>query len=76
MATIYKFLIEEQSGSPSSGGRKSRTPSEKTVSKKVETPKGTGVEHNRKMRAINPLINKATNGAWERLQEQEEPLVV
>ena len=25
-----------------------------------------GVEHNRKMRAINPLINRATGGAWEK----------
>ena len=73
MATIYRFIIEQkQSGGR--GGRKSNADSgvdPKTPSKKgkwvsaLSSPKG-GVEHNRKFRAINPLLNKATHGYWEK----------
>ena len=74
MATIYKFLIEQKT-SASGGGRKDTSPSNGGA-KKGAAKKGKfvsifggekgGVEHNRKMRAINPLINKATGGAWEK----------
>ena len=72
MATIYRFQIEQQE-SRSGGGRKSRDTS---VSKRTTAKKGKmvsifggekgGVEHNRKMRAVNPLINRMTGGAWEK----------
>ena len=71
MATLYRFLIEQKESG--GGGRKARdtTISRHTVAKKGKMvsifggEKG-GVEHNRKMRAINPLINRATGGAWEK----------
>ena len=72
MATIYRFIVENKTSGGGSGGRKS---SKTSVSKKT-TGKGKwvsilggehgGVEHNRKMRAINPLLNKATHGTWEK----------
>lgn len=67
MATIYRFIIEErQSGS---GGRNSTKSSKGSGKGRYVSlfggPRG-GVEHNRKMRAINPLLNKATNGIWEK----------
>lgn len=72
MATIYRFVIEQQSGA-SDNGRKTREPSSnsKGAGKKGRNvsyfggEKG-GVEHNRYTRAINPLLNKVTNGAWEK----------
>lgn len=73
MATIYRFIIEQKAHADS-GGRKSTNTSGKAT--KGAAKKGKlvsifggekgGVEHNRKMRAINPLINKATGGAWEK----------
>lgn len=68
MATIYRFIVEERTGGGS--GRKPNEGS-KGAGKKgrwvsvLGGEKG-GVEHNRKMRAINPLLNKATGGAWEK----------
>lgn len=72
MATLYRFLIEQKEGSGGSG-RKTR---DTTISKHTSAKKGKmvsifggekgGVEHNRKMRAINPLINRMTGGAWEK----------
>ena len=73
MATIYRFIVEEKSKS-SGGGRKSS--SDSGMSKKTTAKKGRwvsifggekgGVEHNRKMRAVNPLLNKMTGGYWEK----------
>ena len=74
MATIYRFIIE-QKASASGGGRKDTSPgnggAKKGAAKKgkmvsIFSGERGGVEHNRKMRAINPLINKATYGAWEK----------
>lgn len=68
MATIYRFIIEERQGGRSSGRTTDR--GTKGAAKKGRNvsffggSKG-GVEHNRKLRAINPLLNKATNGIWE-----------
>ena len=71
MATIYRFVVEETS-SAKSGGRKNGSNSKKTTAKSTTLlqllgsgGKG-GVEHNRKLRAINPLLNKATSGYWEK----------
>lgn len=73
MATIYRFIVE-QKASGGTGGRKSSADS--GISKKTTAKKGRwvsilggekgGVEHNRKMRAINPLLNKMTGGYWEK----------
>lgn len=72
MATIYRFIVENrQSGGSSGNGRKNNSaPSKKTTAKgkwvsALSSPKG-GVEHNRKMRAVNPLFNRATHGYWEK----------
>lgn len=73
MATIYKFLIEQKAVADSGGRKtaKSGNRATKGAAKKGKYvsifggEKG-GVEHNRKSRVINPLINKATGGAWEK----------
>ena len=72
MATIYRFIIEQKQTSAGNG----RTPRDNTSLTKTVAKKGRsisffggdrgGVEHNRKMRAINPLINKMTGGVWEK----------
>lgn len=72
MATIYRFIVEQRA-SQDGGGRK---PRESSTSKKAAAKKGKmvsifggekgGVEHNRKMRAINPLLNRMTGGMWEK----------
>ena len=74
MATIYRFLIEQKT-SASGSGRKDTSPSNGGA-KKGAAKKGKnvsifggergGVEHNRYMRAINPLANKATYGVYEK----------
>ena len=75
MATIYRFIVEQKT-TQSGGGRKSSgTTSKKGAGKKGKDStnifgllgmgKG-GVEHNRYTRAINPLLNKATGGLWEK----------
>ena len=72
MATIYRFVIEQKTTGGNGGGRKSQSSSaKKGAGKKGKTvtflssDKG-GVESNRKLRAINPLINKMTHGYWEK----------
>lgn len=66
MATIYRFIVEQQQVSGSSG-RKSSGTTKKSAKDKTFTLMGTmGVEHNRKLRAINPVLNKATGGYWEK----------
>lgn len=70
MATIYRFIVEQKTRS-SGDGRKSNSGVGKGAAKKgrwvsaIWGEKG-GVEHNRKMRAINPLLNRMTGGAWEK----------
>lgn len=69
MATIYRFIIENREGTGRSSGR-TTSQGTKGAGKQGRNislfggGKG-GVEHNRKLRAINPLINKATGGIWE-----------
>ena len=73
MATIYRFIVEQKISSTGSG----RTPKDPSSTGKGAAKKGKwvsmigggekgGVEHNRKMRAINPLLNRMTGGAWEK----------
>lgn len=70
MATIYRFIVEQRIRSTGEG-RKPRETTSKGAAKKGKLisifggEKG-GVEHNRKMRVINPIINKATYGYWEK----------
>jgi len=69
MATIYRFIVEQRT-STTGNGRNPRQGSGKTTGKQGRSlslfgNKG-GVEHNRKMRAINPLLNKVTGGWWEK----------
>ena len=74
MATIYRFIVEQKTTSGGQGRKSSSANS--GFSKKTTAKKGKwvsilggekgGVEHNRKMRAINPLFNKMTNGYWEK----------
>ena len=71
MATIYRFIVEQKTRSTGEG-RKPRESIGKGAGKKGKWvsvlgigEKG-GVEHNRKMRAVNPLLNRATGGWWEK----------
>lgn len=78
MATIYRFIVEQkQTGGRSGGSGRNTTNATTSGNKKKQTAKvgrwvsifggeKGGVEHNRKMRAINPLLNKATGGYWEK----------
>lgn len=74
MATIYRFVIEQKTsgkgGSETGRGGKPKA-SVGAAKKGKDLPllwggKKGGVEHNRKMRAINPLLNKLTGGVWEK----------
>lgn len=69
MATIYRFIVEQKASGGSGDSTKPRA-SKGAAKKGAKMPflgggKG-GVEHNRKMRAINPILNKVTNGVWEK----------
>ena len=72
MATIYRFIVEQKAASggdgrrtkPEGSGRKSAAKKGRWVS--ILGGEKGGVEHNRKMRAINPLLNRATGGWWEK----------
>lgn len=68
MATIYRFIVENKVKNGS--GRKETGESKKGSGKRATStllgsPKG-GVEHNRYLRAINPVLNKMTGGVWEK----------
>ena len=74
MATIYRFIVE-QKVAKGGDGRKVTDATSKSAAKKGRSVtllqsafgggKG-GVEHNRKLRAINPLLNRVTGGVWEK----------
>lgn len=70
MATIYRFIVEQRASGGSGDTTKPRA-SKGAGKKGKDLPllfggrKG-GVEHNRKMRAVNPILNKVTNGVWEK----------
>ena len=70
MATIYRIVIE-QNIKTTEDGRKGGNRLGTGKKQTAKTPNflvGSrgGVEHNRKLRAINPLLNKATGGYWEK----------
>ena len=73
MATIYRFIVENKYSGRGSGGRNTasseQAPRKATAKGKwvnaLGSPRG-GVEHGRRMRAINPLLNRATGGYWEK----------
>lgn len=68
MATIYRFIVEQKTSGRGSG-RNSQTRTKGSGKSKTITLLGSlkgGVEHNRKLRAINPLLNKLTGGVWEK----------
>ena len=71
MATIYRYILETREGGGTSGRKNGLSGSAKKGAGKKGSysffggDKG-GVEHNRKMRAINPLLNRATGGYWEK----------
>ena len=69
MATIYRIAIEQTTKEQNDGRKGGRAGTgKKTTAKTTSFGLGSrgGVEHNRKMRAINPLLNKATHGYWEK----------
>lgn len=74
MATIYRFIVEQKTTTDgrAGNGRKSLGGKQKGASKgkiKTTTLLGSmrgGVEHNRYMRAVNPVLNKATGGLYEK----------
>ena len=72
MATIYRFIVEQKTTSGSDGTASGKGRAKKGAAKKGKDlpllwggEKG-GVEHNRKLRAINPILNKITGGIWEK----------
>ncbi len=75
MATIYRFIVEQRTRQSGNGRQVSAAT---TTDKKSAAKKGRmvsifggekgGVEHNRKMRAINPLLNRVSGGWWEKGQ--------
>jgi hypothetical protein len=78
MATIYRFIVEAQkSGSATFDADGNAIPKKGAGNKGGSSGSGLGfnfggsrggVEHNRYMRPINPLMNQITGGWWERGQ--------
>lgn len=69
MATIYKFILEQKGGNATSTPDSNGMPSgKKGAGSKIPffTGSNHGVEHNRYMRAVNPIINRYTGGMWEK----------
>jgi hypothetical protein len=77
MATIYRFIVESvgQSDAKKILENNDVSPDGEIIPKKGGGSKGGGsllahnrggVEHNRYMRPINPLLNRATGGYWEK----------
>jgi hypothetical protein len=78
MATIYRFIVEaRQAGGVATDADGVVIPRKGAGSKGGSSGSGSGfnfggsrggVEHNRYMRPINPLINRLTGGYWEKTQ--------
>jgi hypothetical protein len=77
MATIYRFIVESvgQSDAKKILENNDVSPDGEIIPKKGGGSKGGGsllahnrggVEHNRYMRPINPLLNRMTGGYWEK----------
>lgn len=72
MATIFRFLVEDKA-TKSIGTQNSVSPSGEIVPKKGAgvklasfTGSNVGVDHNRYLRAVNPVVNSFTGGWWEK----------
>jgi hypothetical protein len=71
MATIYRFIVEQRA-SVYNGGTTTPRASKGAGKKGKNLPlfgfgnSRGGVHSNRKLRAINPIFNKVTNGVWEK----------
>ena len=73
MATIFRFIVEDKA-TKALGNNVAIDANGVAVPKKgagVKNVLGTGtlhngVEHNRYMRAVNPVINRYTGGMWEK----------
>jgi hypothetical protein len=79
MATIYRFIVEGVGTTDAKAMLENNdvTPDGEIVPKRGGGSKGGGsllahnrggVEHNRYMRPINPLLNRVTGGYWEKGQ--------
>lgn len=69
MATIYRIAIEQTTKAQEDGrkgGNRLGTGKKSAKSTNISGGYRGGVEHNRKLRAINPVLNKATHGYWEK----------
>lgn len=73
MATIFRFIVEDKAtkalGTQVSVDANGVVSPKKGAGSKNILGTGTlhnGVEHNRYMRAINPIINRYTGGMWEK----------
>ena len=72
MATIYRFIVEQKTQAEKEGRKSSlekvssKSPSKKGRNVSIFGGGRGGVEHNRKLRAINPLLNRVTGGYWEK----------
>ena len=70
MATIYRIAIEQTSiakeDGRKGGNRLGTGRGGAGKSTHIFAGKKGGVEHNRRLRAINPVLNKATGGWWEK----------
>lgn len=72
MATTFRFIVEDKS--TQSVGKEFITDVDGNVAPKVGASKrppiltgsNRGVEHNRYMRAFNPVLNRVTGGWWEK----------
>lgn len=72
MATIFRFIVEDKA-TKALGTQVGVTPDGAIVPKKgagiklaTFTGSNKGVEHNRYLRAVNPVINRYTGGLWEK----------
>jgi hypothetical protein len=77
MATIYRFIVEARKATGVSYDADGNPMPAKGAGSKgggsltAHNPSGKnrgGVEHNRYMRPINPLVNRLTGGYWEKFQ--------
>ena len=69
MATIYEFIVKNQAtkGTGTGGdGKQGGGKSARNLFGSSFSGKKGGVEANRKMRAINPVLNRMTGGWWEK----------
>lgn len=69
MATIYRFIVEGRETANADqtqlDAQGARVPV-KGAGTRSYTGSNRGVEHNRYMRAVNPLVNRHTGGWWEK----------